>query len=73
MTDERKRRRRHRIVIKGIPDRLHEEFKLIAKHRKLPMTRLAAQVLAQFVESVQRDETSAEEPPERPIRPEPMF
>ena len=68
-----RRARKHRLVIKGIPDALHETFKAMALKRRMPMTRLALEILARHVAAHEEAEEAVDVPPERPIRPEPMF
>lgn len=68
-----RRARKHRLVIKGIPDPLHEAFKAMALKRRMPMTRLALEILARHVATHEEAEEAVDVSPERPIRPEPMF
>ena len=68
-----KRSRKHRLVIKGIPEALHETFKAMALKRRMPMTRLALEIIAAHIADQKATDEDLDLPPEKPIRPEPMF
>ncbi|MBY0610806.1 MAG: hypothetical protein K2P80_01350 [Beijerinckiaceae bacterium] len=68
-----RRARKHRLVIKGIPDALHETFKAMALKRRMPMTRLALEIISRHVATQAEADEIVDVVPERPIRPEPMF
>ena len=75
MDRERKPRkaRRHRIVVKGVPEDVYERFRQLAQARRQPMTRLAMEIIAQFVKDADRVTQAEQAEPGNPLRPEPMF